>query len=166
MFNHAMKVNMDVLLISNGDACRSRMAQEILYSFGRGLKLFTAGVAEESAVPQLVSQVMQDKGYEVSKKKPTHVSVYAKQPWDYVITLTSEAEEERRILPLAERPFSFCTFEDPFISPGLSDLELEENLRNLYDKMYKELYELYRDELSERLLPKCTCGANTFCRCE
>ena len=36
----------------------------------------------------------------------------------------------------------------------------------LYETMYRELYEFYRDELSEQLLPRCTCGANTYCRCE
>ncbi|MBT9869619.1 hypothetical protein GPK99_12515 [Phocaeicola vulgatus] len=35
-----------------------------------------------------------------------------------------------------------------------------------YETMYRELYEFYRDELSEQLLPRCTCGANTYCRCE
>ena len=157
---------MDLLMISNGDACRSRMAQEVLSSFGRGIKIFTAGVAEESAVPDVVCRVMQEKGYEVSRKKPTSVSIYANQPWDYVITLTDEAEEERKMLPLKDRPFSCCPFEDPLQNPGLSEEELEGKVRDLYEKMYKQLYELYRDELSERLMPKCTCGANTFCRCE
>ena len=29
---------MNILIISNNDACRSRMAMEILTSFGRGMK--------------------------------------------------------------------------------------------------------------------------------
>lgn len=35
---------MNILIVSNNDACRSRMAMEILTSFGRGMKVFTAGV--------------------------------------------------------------------------------------------------------------------------
>ena len=34
---------MNILIVSNNDACRSRMAMEILTSFGRGMKVFTAG---------------------------------------------------------------------------------------------------------------------------
>ena len=157
---------MDLLLISNGDSCRSRIAQELLNSFGRGIKIFTAGIAEDSAVSDVVCRVMGEKGYEVSRKKPTSVSIYAKQPWDYVITLTDEAEQERKLLPLHDRPSSYCPFDDPFQISGSSEMETEEKIHQLYEEMYKRLYELYRDELSERLLPKCTCGANTFCRCE
>lgn len=34
---------MNILIVSNNDACRSRMAMEILTSFGRGMKVFTYG---------------------------------------------------------------------------------------------------------------------------
>lgn len=34
----------NILIVSNSDTCRSRMAQEILNSFGRGMKISTAGV--------------------------------------------------------------------------------------------------------------------------
>ena len=157
---------MDLLLISNGDSCRSRIAQEVLNSFGRGIKIFTAGIAEDAAVSDVLSRVMAEKGYEVSRKKPVSVSIYANQLWDYVITLTPEAEEERTKLPLSERSSSNLSFEDPFQTAGLSEEELEERVSCLYEKMYAQLYEFYRDELSERLLPKCSCGANTFCCCE
>ena len=45
------------------------------------------------------------------------------------------------------------------------ETELEHRISELYETMYRELYEFYRDELSEQLLPRCTCGANTYCRC-
>ena len=44
--------------------------------------------------------------------------------------------------------------------------EQEERVRALYDIMHKELYEFFRSELMEKLLPRCSCGANTYCRCE
>ena len=34
----------NILIVSNNDMCRSRMAQEILNSFGRGMKISTAGI--------------------------------------------------------------------------------------------------------------------------
>ena len=39
---------MNILIVSNNDACRSRMAMEILTSFGRGMKVFTAGVPQKA----------------------------------------------------------------------------------------------------------------------
>ena len=44
--------------------------------------------------------------------------------------------------------------------------EQEERVVALYDAMHKELYEFFRSELMEKLLPRCSCGANTYCRCE
>ena len=45
---------MNILIISNNDACRSRMAMEILTSFGRGMKVFTAGVLPGNGIPDTV----------------------------------------------------------------------------------------------------------------
>ena len=57
-------------------------------------------------------------------------------------------------------------FEDPFKNRFQNESEQEKQVASLYETMYRRLYEFYRDELSEQLLPRCTCGANTYCRCE
>ena len=49
---------MNILIVSNNDACRSRMAMEILTSFGRGMKVFTAGVLPGNGIPDTVFSVM------------------------------------------------------------------------------------------------------------
>ena len=157
---------MDVLLISNEDVCRSRIAQELLYSFGRGMKITTAGLVDGKSVPASVSAVMSGKGYEISRKKSTHISMYTNQHWDSVITLCKDAEDEVKSLPLQTEHMAHFNFDDPFEETGLDEYEQEEVLSALYETMYRELYEFYRDELSELLMPRCTCGANTFCRCE
>lgn len=60
---------MNILIISNNDACRSRMAMEILTSFGRGMKVFTAGVLPGNGIPDTVFSVMEQNGYHLSHKK-------------------------------------------------------------------------------------------------
>lgn len=45
---------MDILLLSNEDTCRSRIAQELLHTFGRGMNISTAGVMEGNCVPDVV----------------------------------------------------------------------------------------------------------------
>ena len=84
---------MNILLVSNSDICRSRMAQKILSSFGHGTKIFTSGVLPGRVVPSSVVGVMEQNGYDCSRKKASDVDIYCHQPWDYVITLCEEAKE-------------------------------------------------------------------------
>ena len=157
---------MDILLLSNEDTCRSRIAQELLHTFGRGMNISTAGVMEGNCVPDAVCNVMEQNGYGTSRKKPTGVGVYAHRSWDYVVTLCKEAEEEQSFLTLNAKRQVHFNFEDPFKNRFQSESEQEQQIATLYEIMYRQLYEFYRDELSEQLLPRCTCGANTYCRCE
>lgn len=55
---------MDILLISNEDTCRSRIAQELLHAFGRGMNISTAGVMEGDCVPDAVCNVMEQNGFQ------------------------------------------------------------------------------------------------------
>lgn len=59
---------MDILLVSNEDTCRSRIAQELLHTFGRGMNISTAGVMEGNCVPDVVCNVMEQNGYGISRK--------------------------------------------------------------------------------------------------
>ena len=142
---------MDILLLSNEDTCRSRIAQELLHTFGRGMNISTAGVMEGNCVPDVVCNV---------------IGAYAHRSWDYVVTLCKEAEEELSFLTLNAKRQAHFNFEDPFKNRFQSEGEQEQQIATLYETMYRQLYEFYRDELSEQLLPRCTCGANTYCRCE
>ena len=56
---------MDILLISNEDTCRSRIAQELLHAFGRGMNISTAGIMEGNCVPDAVCNVMEQNGFSV-----------------------------------------------------------------------------------------------------
>ena len=85
----------NILIVSNNDMCRSRMAQEILNSFGRGMKVSTAGILAGNSVLDVVCQVMEQNGYDFSRRKPCDVATYAQQTWDYVITLCPEAAQGR-----------------------------------------------------------------------
>ena len=91
----------NILIVSNNDMCRSRMAQEILNSFGRGMKISTAGILAGNSVLDVVCQVMEQNGYDLSRRKPCDVATYAQQTWDYVITLCPEAEEVQKEMPVS-----------------------------------------------------------------
>ena len=59
----------NILIVSNNDMCRSRMAQEILNSFGRGMKISTAGILAGNSVPDVVCQVMEQKESPVTLRR-------------------------------------------------------------------------------------------------
>ena len=88
---------MNILLVSNSDICRSRMAQKILSSFGHGTKIFTSGVLPGRVVPSSVVGVMEQNGYDCSRKKASDVDIYCHQPWDYVITLCEDSNSHNRV---------------------------------------------------------------------
>ena len=157
---------LDILIISNDDTCRSRMAQELLRSFGRGMTIFTAGVQAGSEVPEAVARLMGEQGYEISRKKPTDMGTYARQPWDVVITLCDEAKEAFVAMEMKAKHTQHFLFDDPFAKRGLSDEEQQAQWLEVYRAMHRELFRYYRNVLSDLLMPSCTCGANTYCRCE
>lgn len=117
---------MDILLLSNEDTCRSRIAQELLHTFGRGMNISTAGVMEGNCVPDVVCNVMEQNGYGISRKKPSGVGVYAHRSWDYVVTLCKEAEEELSFLTLNAKRQVHFNFEDPFKNRFQSEGEQEQ----------------------------------------
>ena len=157
---------MDILLISNEDMCRTRIAQELINSFGRGMKIFTAGIAEGNCVPDVVSEVMHEHGYEISKKKPSPLSMYIDKEWDCIITLSTDAAKEISSVIIKSNNIYKLNFEDALSDMGLSEDEIKNQVSALYEDMYHDLYEFYRDTLSDFLRPRCSCGANDYCRCE
>lgn len=157
---------LDLLIVSNEDTCRSRMAQELLMSFGRGMTVFTAGAIAGNGIDPLMSQMMSEQGHELSRKKPMAVETYRGQQWDVVITLCEEAQETVDALDLKARHIQHFQFADPFDKRGRDEETQMSLLLELYQTMHRELYRYYRNVLSDLLMPSCTCGANTYCRCE
>lgn len=44
---------MNILILSNADSCRSRIAQALLSSFEKGMKIYSAGTAPAAEVHRL-----------------------------------------------------------------------------------------------------------------
>ena len=128
---------MNILLVSNSDICRSRMAQKILSSFGHGTKIFTSGVLPGRVVPSSVVGVMEQNGYDCSRKKASDVDIYCHQPWDYVITLCEEAKEVEGDFNKEVKNWRHFSFDDPFQHIYEDETELEHRISELYERHYK-----------------------------
>ena len=143
---------MDILLVSNEDTCRSRIAQELLHAFGRGMNISTAGIMRGLRSRCRV-QCDGTECFSVSRKKPSGVGTYTHRSWDYVITLCKEAGEELKFITLDAKQQVHFNFEDPFKNRFQNESEQEQQIAALYETMYRRLYEFYRDELSGSCYP-------------
>lgn len=131
---------MNILLVSNSDICRSRMAQKILSSFGHGTKIFTSGVLPGRVVPSSVVGVMEQNGYDCSRKKASDVDIYCHQPWDYVITLCEEAKEvegdfNKEVKNWKHFSFhfsTFCIYMNPLMIQGSICKKINSVLRHFH----------------------------------
>ena len=159
---------MDILIVSKNDVCRSRIAKELLLSFGKGIKVFTAGVTPGNLVQESVIMQMKENGFQLEQKPGTLVDDMADRKWAYIITLCPEAEEAVDFLEIiCEYKISY-NFPDIFMT-GSGQFEASDipgRVDELHEIMFRELFNLWRDELRDNIMPSCTCGANTYCRCE
>ena len=155
----------NILIISSEDVCRSRMAKALLADFGRGMQLTTAGVIAGNVIPQLVDDVMEEHGYEVSHQKAKALSDIQAENIDFVITLCPEAKEAFLEMGLDIKSQAHFDVSDPFAKRA-SEEQMRAAMETTYEELYRLLFRLYRNVLSDMLMPTCTCGANTYCRCE
>ena len=51
---------MNLLIISNADSCRSRIAQALLSSFGKGMKVYSAGTMPAAEIHPLVLKLIKE----------------------------------------------------------------------------------------------------------
>lgn len=157
---------LNILIISGDDTCRSRLAEGLFNSFGRGMKVSTAGAADGGAVSEVLRRFIDENGLDASLRPAVLAEACTDRNWDVVVTLCPEAEQARRQLHLESSLHASFHFTDPLQSRAAGTDEQMDRLMEAYEAIHRELYRFYRDELSELLMPRCTCGANTYCRCE
>src|SRR5690349_19624540 len=109
-----------VLIVSTGDSCRSQMAAGFLRQvMGDRLDVFTAGIKPAAELQPLAVKIMAEVAIDVAANKPTAVSEYLGQRnFDYLITVTSDAESQ---IPASQAGIGqqlHWTFDDPATAEG------------------------------------------------
>ena len=88
-----------ILLLSTGNAARSQMAEGFLRALGsQHFDVMSAGVKPGPLNP-LATEVMKEKGIDISKYESKDVAQCIKQSFSYVITLSDTAKERSPIFP-------------------------------------------------------------------
>ena len=159
---------MKILILCSDNSCLSQMAQGWLQSFDKSLTVCSAGISPAIEVHPLAVQTLASSGIDISHHKPEAVEEYIDEPWDYVITVSRDAEEKIKAL-IAPAGVSGIHFIDSgdyhYISKIMTD-SIANEFRRISNQIKMKMYDLYCDEIQNGGYgPTCTCGANRFCRC-
>ena len=88
---------MNLLIISNADSCRSRIAQALLSSFGKGMKVYSAGTMPAAEIHPLVLKLIKKTGIEPNTQPPHSIREYTNENWDHIIVLSGTADDIRNL---------------------------------------------------------------------
>jgi protein-tyrosine-phosphatase/DNA-binding transcriptional ArsR family regulator len=81
-----------VLFLCTGNSARSPVAEALLRRQGGRVEVASAGSRPKPLHPNTV-RVLRERGIDVSGRQPQHLSVFARQRFDYVITLCDRVRE-------------------------------------------------------------------------
>jgi arsenate reductase len=101
-----------VLFLCTGNSCRSQMAEAwARHLKGELLEAHSAGTHPKRLDP-LAVQVMADVGIDISTQQPKSLADVQHLPFDYVVTVCSDAHETCPVFPGRARVVH-CGFDDP-----------------------------------------------------
>src|SRR5690349_20794142 len=142
-----MKNRRRVLILCTGNSARSQMAEGLLRNLaGDRFAVESAGVAPTRVRPEAVA-VMREIGIDISQQRSKSVDEFIERPFDYVITVCDNANEQCPVFPANTKRIHW-SFADPAAVEGDEAARLA-------------VFRSVRDEIRERLQRFCTDPAHT-----
>lgn len=106
-----------ILFLCTANSARSQMAEAILRRLGGNrFEVFSAGT-EATRVNSLAVRAMEEAGFDMSGQYSKNLNYFLGQPFDYVITLCSDAEERCPFFPGRVQRLHW-PFDDPAAAQG------------------------------------------------
>lgn len=131
------EITMKILILCTGNSCRSQMAAAFLKSFDPSLEIFSAGTQPADKVHPLAVEVMSETGIDIPNNQPQNVDKYLNDPFDYVITVCDDANENCPVFTGQVKHRLHIGFEDPAKATGTSEA-------------VRAVFRRVRDEIKER----------------
>ena len=126
-----------VLILCTGNSARSQMAEGLLRAMGGdSVEAASAGVAPTQVRAEAI-EAMNEVGIDISGHRSKSSDEFANQPFDYVITVCDNAQQQCPTFPSATQRIHW-PLEDPALVKGDHSARLE-------------AFRVARDELRERL---------------
>ncbi|MEO6631078.1 MAG: arsenate reductase ArsC [Mucilaginibacter sp.] len=115
----------NILVLCTGNSCRSQIAEGYLRHFaGDNAVVYSAGIETHGVNPKAI-QVMAEDGIDISHHTSNNVEEYLTIPFDYIITVCDNANENCPYFPgTAQRVHQ--NFPDPAKAPGTSEQVMDE----------------------------------------
>ncbi len=118
----------NILVLCTGNSCRSQIAEGYLRHFaGDKAQIYSAGIETHGVNPKAI-QVMADDGIDISNHTSNNVDEYVNIPFDYVITVCDNAQENCPYFPTKAQRFHY-NFPDPAKAIGNADEVMAEFIR-------------------------------------
>ncbi len=137
---------MNILILCTGNSCRSQMAEGFVRQFAPSATVHSAGTAPAEQVHPLAVKVMQEKGVDISANTPQSVDTFLTQPFDYVITVCGDAEENCPAFIGTVKHRLHIGFEDPAKVTGTDDFVLSE-FRRIRDEIETRFRAFVQDHI-------------------
>ena len=141
---------MRVLILCTGNSCRSQMAEALLGSLDPRLEVHSAGTFPAEHVHPFAERVMQEVGIDISGARPKNVGDFLDQPFDYVITVCDDAEQNCPYFRGKVGRRLHIGFEDPAKATGTEE-EVLAVFRGSRDAMKARFSRLYQQEIGQRV---------------
>lgn len=119
---------MNVLVLCTGNSCRSQIAEGYIRHFANGnAAIYSAGIETHGVNPKAIAVMAQD-GIDISNHTSNNVDEYIAVPFDFVITVCDNANENCPYFPTEAIRFHY-NFPDPARAQGTDDVVMQEFAR-------------------------------------
>jgi len=139
-----------VLFLCTGNASRSQVAEGLVnHDFSGRIRAWSAGTDPKGVSP-LAVRVLAELDIDISAATSDHLSKYAEEQFDYVITLCDDANEKCPIFFGGVQRLHMA-----FPDPPHSDVPNEDNMkiyRQVRDAIRSRLTAFFRAELQENVV--------------
>jgi arsenate reductase len=141
---------MKILALCTGNSCRSQMTEGFLKSFDSRLEAHSAGTEPSSRVNPHAIRVMKEVGIDISGGQPKKVDQFLDEPFDYVITVCDDADQNCPYFRGKVGKRMHIAFPDPADATGAEE-EILAVFRKTRDDIRDRFRALYDDEIAPKL---------------
>ena len=142
-----------VLFLSNQNSCRSQMAEAILRSFDKNLKIYSAGIKPADHISPVAIEVLSEIGIELEPSIPQHYSKLEDLEFEYLITVGDGTADNLNIPPLKYKRKMHLGFHNPYKRFKNRD-ELIVKCREIREEIFSELDYFYHKILKKEKQPE------------
>ncbi len=133
-----------ILVLCTGNSARSQMGEGLFRAEGGdSFAVFSAGTKPSSVRPEAIA-VMKEIGIDISGQRSKSVNEFARQSFDYVVTVCDNARDNCPVFPAGTARLHW-SFEDPAAVEGNEDQRLAA-FRRIRDQIHERVKAFVREQ--------------------